>query len=477
MLLYKREVHFAKKDKITVGIDILSTTLFQGDSLVEEVFSRKDPESAKDITARLVSAGYSSRDSKQTIEELVEAELLCKNADIDIDQSDNVVKEDVMGGISLNISHVCNMTCSYCFGDGGSYGGPETKMTLSVTKKAIEYLYSHCGDRKECMIGFFGGEPLTNWPILRESILYSEQIAKTKEIRTIYFITTNATLVTRKMLEFLEKYDTKLVISIDGPEFIHDQERKTKAGKGTYQLVKDKVTLIAEFPKIAVQARPTITPLGSGYVENIYQHIVTDLGIARVHARPQSSFGSQRGLNAKETAEFVLGIDKSIDWMLSEAQDERFVGVINVLKYVNILYHRIVRHYHCGAGTSVLSISPDGSVFPCPRFTGEKEFLLGNIITNVSSDYRLRFFQNGVMSRDECKTCWARHICGGGCCYMHWNKSGSINYNNEEWCNLTRGQIDLAMIVYAKVLDLPDEGDQFFSNFTPNLPSEFNEER
>jgi uncharacterized protein len=478
MILHKREVHFTKRGGTTTGLDVLSSTLFVANPIVETIFSCAEDETKEEILGRLRKTGYKLQDSEEIISDLMEAELLSPNPDSpNHDESDDTVPENVLGGITLNISHLCNMNCGYCFGAGGSYGGPSTVMTMGVAEKAMEYLYSHCGNRKECMVGFFGGEPFTNWNILQKSILLSEEICSNRGIKTLYFITTNGTLITPKHLKFLEKFDTKLVISVDGPEFIHDKERKTKDGRGTYKTVKEKIQLVTNFPRIAVQGRPTVTPFASSFVLEIYHHLVRDLGITRVHARSQSACGTTRGLDPEETANFVLGIEEATDWMMSEISEGRTVGVINVLKYVNILYYRVVRHYHCGGGTSALSVAPDGSVYPCPRFTGEKDFFLGNIMDEVFASQRLRFFQNGVLRREGCRKCWARHICGGGCYYMHWKKNGLMGINDEEWCQLTRGQIDLAIATYSRILELPDGGNLFFSKFAPNLPSEFVEEK
>ena len=100
-----------------------------------------------------------------------------------------------------------------------------------------------------------------NWDVLKKSILYSEKKAKNRRI--VYFVTTNATLLTKEYLQFLNQFNVKLVVSIDGPEFVHNKERRFISGKGSYYAVKNNIRKLSKFPNISVQARPTITPYAS----------------------------------------------------------------------------------------------------------------------------------------------------------------------------------------------------------------------
>ncbi len=476
MILHKNKVHLIYEEGNCIGLDIFNSTVFVVDELGSQILSRQKSEKKEDIISRLLFLGYKEKEIRDVINELIKVGLLNRNpASEPFDESENEIGENILGGISLNISHKCNMKCGYCFGGGGSYNGPASNMSWLVAKKAIDYFYSHCGNKKECLIGFFGGEPFMNWDVLKKSILYSEKKAKNRRI--VYFVTTNATLLTKEYLQFLNQFNVKLVVSIDGPEFVHNKERRFISGKGSYYAVKNNIRKLSKFPNISVQARPTITPYASNFVSLIYRHIVLNLGIKRIHARSQSAYGLSRGLNNDECDKFSKGIEEAARWMVSAANNKEYIGIINVSKFINILYFRITRQFHCGAGTSVLSFSPNGTIYPCPRFTGEQDFVLGNIQKNDFRDIRKVFFQNGVLRRPGCADCWAKYICGGGCYYMHWKKHGDIVKNDEDWCKTTRREIEIAMKAYLKIVSQKDRGQNFFSVFTPTFPSEFTEEK
>lgn len=477
-MLYKNNVHIVSDNKEYIGLDINSSTVFVVDELGKKILSKSNPENRDEIVSRMQLIGYQPVEIAEAINEFNKVGLIShRPIETPIDEAEDKVDENVLGGVSLSTSHNCNMNCGYCFGGGGTYNGPIENMSTLVAKKAIDYLHLHRGNRSECFISFFGGEPLMNWRTLKESVLYAEKKSKNK-IHITYFITTNATLLTHEHLKFLDQFDVRLVVSIDGPDFIHDKERKLISGAATHNIVRDNIKKLSQYHNIIVQARPTITPYASNFVELIYRHIISDLGIKRVHARSQSAYGQNRGLNRNEVIKFAEGIEETAKWMTTAARDGEHIGIINVLKYMNMFYFRTVRQYHCGGGTSVLSVAPNGTIYPCPRFTGEQDFVLGNIVGGeFNNDRRLIFFRNGVLRRQKCINCWARYICAGGCYYMHWKKHGNIFSNDDVWCELTKREIEIAMKTYAQITTQKDSGQSFFDTFPPTLPSEFIEER
>jgi uncharacterized protein len=276
-------------------------------------------------------------------------------------------------------------------------------------------------------------------------------------------------MVTPKMLEFLNKFDVKLVFSLDGPIDIHDHERKFRDGGGTYKIVEKNLVSTLKYPNIEVQIRPTITSQSCGRLEEIYAHF-RKLGFYRMHTAPECASGPRPGLSQKEYALFEKGLENLVKDMLDASNSQDYWGVLNVLKFINMLYYGIIRRYYCGAGVSVMSVSPDGSIYPCPRFTGIKSFLLGNVFSGVEKEKQRVFLDNDVQSRSECSGCWARYICGGGCLHMHWKADHSLKKNDPNWCKWTKKCIELAVQAYAK---LQEEGrdrmKEYFVRYTPYL--------
>jgi len=383
--------------------------------------------------------------------------------------------ETAVGGISFNISHRCNMQCSYCFGDGGCYGGSAIDMDKKVLVAGIDYLFANCRNLRHCIISFFGGEPFLNWDMMCWGITHAQSIADQRDIELTFFITTNGTLLTRKRIDFLARRNIKLVISIDGPKEIHDRERKFVGGSGTYDIIERNVKLaLQQYPNISIQVRPTITSYSCGKIREIYYHL-RSIGIDKMHARPESKFGKRSGLLLDDYQLLSSGLEELTVEMINASNNGEYWGLINVLKFLNMLYFSVIKHDYCGAGISMISVSPDCSVFPCPRFTGEEEFLIGIILTGLDNEKRQIFLNNSVDNRIECQGCWARFICGGGCLYMHWKTTGSSQRNDIVWCEWTRRSIETAIRAYARLQEGEDDRmKEFFILHTPLL-SDFGE--
>ena len=117
-------------------------------------------------------------------------------------------------------------------------------MTWETAKKAIDFLREHSVDSPEVNIGFYGGEPLLEFPLLKKAVEYSEQQFEGKKLT--FNITTNGTLLNDEMIYFFQDHDVSLMISLDGPKEINDKNRVFANGKGTFDTVAKQISRIRE---------------------------------------------------------------------------------------------------------------------------------------------------------------------------------------------------------------------------------------
>ncbi len=472
---YRRELHFLRGfDRNPIAFDVGTSSVIYLDKITYAILSGGS-EIEESLFVRKHDNIFPQKAIKLAFRELINIGILSSKPQEKQTFPRVSLEETTIGGVSFNISHRCNMQCGYCFGGGGCYGGLAIDMDKKVLKAGIDHLFANCHDLNHCIISFFGGEPFLNWEMMRWGITYAQSIADQRDIELTFFITTNGTLLVRKKMDFLDRRNVKLIVSIDGPEEIHNQERKFIGGSGSYDVIERNVKLILQqYPDISIQVRPTITSYSCGKIKTIYHHF-RSIGIERMHARPESKYGRRPGLSLEEYQLLSSGLEELTIDMIDASNNGEYWGIINVLKFLNMLYFSVVRHDYCGAGVSVISISPDGSVFPCPRFTGEKEFLLGNILTGLNNDKGFIFLNNSVDNRLDCQNCWARYICGGGCFYMHWTATGDYQRNDIMWCEWTRRSIETAIKAYAQLQDGGnDKMKEFFVRHAPLL-SDFGE--
>lgn len=134
----------------------------------------------------------------------------------------------------------CNLRCKYCV-FSGHYSHHRTAAPKYLSREtafqAVDYLWKLLGNRrkKEFVFSFFGGEPLLNFPVMEETTAYIRHVFRDWKIR--FFVTTNFTLLTDAMLDFLLRENYHLTISLDGPPASHDAKRVFSDGSGSFATV------------------------------------------------------------------------------------------------------------------------------------------------------------------------------------------------------------------------------------------------
>ncbi|MFI3173127.1 MAG: radical SAM protein, partial [Eubacteriales bacterium] len=153
--------------------------------------------------------------------------------------------------IILQVTQNCNLRCSYCAYSGGYVNRVHNnkRMSRDIAKKGIDFLIKHSRDCDVVSIGFYGGEPLLEFELIKYCINYAIENIEDKVVK--YNLTTNATLLNREIIEFFEKYDVNIMISLDGPEEIHNKNRRfADNNTGSYDAILERLQLIKdEYPK------------------------------------------------------------------------------------------------------------------------------------------------------------------------------------------------------------------------------------
>ena len=108
----------------------------------------------------------------------------------------------------------------------------------------------------------------------------------------------------------------------------------------------------------------------------------------------------------------------------------------------------------CGSGSEYLAVTPWGDLYPCHQFVGTDGFLLGNVETGVTRPDLVEQFKGcNVYAKEECKKCFARFYCSGGCAANAWNFTGSINGVYDIGCRLQRKRVECALMIKAALAE------------------------
>lgn len=358
----------------------------------------------------------------------------------------------------LNVTNQCNLACTYCYEFGAdkisTQVGKPKYMTPETAKASVEFLLSGSGNREAVHITFFGGETLMNFRLLRETVGYANERAAAAGRKITYSLTTNATLLTDEIIDFLSDNAVGVTVSMDGPQEMQDARRVYKNGKGSFAVMEPRLRrLIARHRTRAITARVTLTK-GVTDVIAIYRYLKDDIGFHEVGFAPVTTSGEERdwSLNGDDMAGVLAGFHALADEWLAYALQGRSHGFTNVSETISELISGTNKSHPCGAGLGLLGVSPSGDLSPCHRFTDADTHTLGHISTGLDQAKREDFLTRGhVAAKYECGSCWARPLCAGGCHHEAFVRYGDTGHANLHYCDWIREWTDRCLGIYGEI--------------------------
>ncbi len=362
------------------------------------------------------------------------------------ERSGNVIK-----ALCLHIAHTCNLNCSYCFASQGKYNGERAVMSFEVGKQALDFLIANSGTRHNLEVDFFGGEPLMNWQVVKDLVLYARSIEKQHNKNFRFTLTTNGILIDDDVIDFCNKEMSNVVLSLDGRKEVHDRYRVDYAGNGSWEKVVPKFQkLVAARGGKNYYMRGTFTHANPDFLNDI--KCMLDLGFTELSMEPVVCPKDDPEALTPEDIEIIKDqYDQLAELMRQRRKEGRpftFYHYMIDLKGGPCIYKRISG---CGSGTEYMAVTPWGDLYPCHQFVGDESYKLGDIWNGVSNHERQEEFRScNVYARPECADCWAKLWCSGGCAANALHASGSIRGIYEAGCELFRKRIECAIMLQAE---------------------------
>ena len=380
------------------------------------------------------------------IEELRRRGLLfAKDA---FDGIEKPVSELSIKALCMNVSHMCNMTCSYCFASGGGFGGDPALMSLETGKRVIDFLIENSKGRKKLDIDFFGGEPLLNWNVVKDIVSYARKKERENGKEFRFTLTTNGMLINEDVIEFTTKEMHNVVLSLDGRRKVNDAVRRFPDGRGSYDTVLPKIKkLVDARDGKGYYIRGTYTRDNLDFAKDILH--MADLGFEELSLEPVVARpGAPLALTNDDLPTLFEQYESLAAEMIRRKKEARgftFYHYKLDLTGGPCIYKRLAG---CGVGTEYLAVTPDGDLYPCHQFIGEKSFLMGDIWRGITNEkLRDEFAGCGIYSRPECKDCWARLYCSGGCAANAFYDTGSIKGVYSLGCELFKKRLECAIMM------------------------------
>jgi uncharacterized protein len=357
----------------------------------------------------------------------------------------------------MNLTNQCNLSCQYCYEFGeDKVATPEGKpkfMDFETASASVDYLFTQSAGRHGVHITFFGGETLMNFPMLKKVVDYAKQKAAAQGRSIDFSLTTNATLLTPAIIEYLSANEVGVTVSMDGDKASHDQFRVFSNGKGSYDIVEPRVrALIKDHKTRPIVARVTMTSQAMD-VLGTYRHLKNDLGFHEIGFAPVTTSPDRlysidnRGLDSVLDQFGVLASE-----YLAHALRGEHHGFSNVSDTLAELHQGVNKSHPCGAGLGLVGVGPSGDIAPCHRFVDSDQHMLGHVSTGIDKAKQNDFLSRGhIQVKADCSTCWARPVCAGGCHHEAYVRYGDTGHPNLHYCDWIRGWTNTCLEIYGAI--------------------------
>ena len=437
-------------------MDICSGSVHAVDDIAYDIISQFSENDRESIISALTEKYSSKNVSKKDIEECYEQIVSLKNegklfAPDTFEPMAGKLKEKTSGvvkALCLHIAHTCNLNCEYCFASQGKYKGERAVMSFEVGKRALDWLIENSGSRKNLEVDFFGGEPLMNFEVVKRLVAYARSIEKEKGKNFRFTLTTNGLLIDDDVIDFANKEMSNVVLSLDGRKEIHDRFRVDYNGNGSF----DKI--VPKFQKLVkargnknYYMRGTFTHANPDFLEDI--KVMLDLGFTELSMEPVvCAAGDPSELTPEDITVVMEQYEKLAFLMLQKEKEGKpftFYHYMIDLTGGPCIYKRISG---CGSGTEYMAVTPWGDLYPCHQFVGDEKFKLGDIYKGVTNlTVQNSFKECNVYAREDCRNCWARLYCSGGCAANAYHATGSVKGIYMAGCELFKKRMECAIMV------------------------------
>ncbi|MCQ2417328.1 MAG: thioether cross-link-forming SCIFF peptide maturase [Oscillospiraceae bacterium] len=353
----------------------------------------------------------------------------------------------VVKALCLHIAHTCNLNCSYCFASQGKYHGERAVMSFETGKRALDFLVENSGTRKNLEVDFFGGEPLMNFQVVKDLVAYARSIEKQANKNFRFTLTTNGLMIDDDVIDFANRECSNVVLSLDGRKEIHDRYRVDYAGNGSWEKIVPKFQqMVKARGGKNYYMRGTFTHANPDFLEDI--KVMLNLGFRELSMEPVVAAPGDAAALTEEDLQIVMEqYEKLAELMIQKRKEGdpfTFYHYMIDLTDGPCIYKRISG---CGSGTEYMAVTPWGDLYPCHQFVGEEGFKLGNIWDGVdNTTVQDCFMECNVYAREECRDCWARLYCSGGCAANAFHATGSVKGVYEPGCRLFRKRMECAIM-------------------------------
>ena len=449
-------IHQYQLNGYNIVLDICSGSVHCVDELAYDVIALYQTHTADDIVAAMLAkyAGCPEVTEEEVRACLEDVESLKKagklfSPDLYANKAyDFKNRHTDIKALCLHVAHSCNLNCEYCFAAQGKFHGEDALMSFETGKRALDFLMEHSGARRNLEVDFFGGEPLLNFQVCKDLVAYARSVEKERGKNFRFTLTTNGVLLDDDVIRWANQECHNVVLSLDGRKEVHDHLRKDLAGNGSYDRI------IPRFQKLVTARggkgyymRGTFTHNNLDFTNDLFH--MAGLGFTELSMEPVvCAPGEPYAITEEDLPTLFDQYELLAKDMIRREEAGKpitFYHYMIDLAGGPCIYKRMAG---CGSGTEYMAVTPWGDLYPCHQFVGDADYKLGDIWTGVTNTaIQDQFKLCNAVARPECKDCWARLYCSGGCAANAYHATGHIQGVYEQGCQLFKKRMECAIMI------------------------------
>ncbi len=454
-------IHRFQNNGYAIVLDVNSGAVHVVDDLVYDLLGQLDEnsetmeETCPPSVVDALAEQYPAEEIRETYDELLAlhraGQLFSKD---DYEQFADRMVRSPLKAMCLHVSHDCNLRCKYCFAGQGVYGGEKKIMSAEVARAAIDFLIERSQGRRNLELDFFGGEPLMNFGVVKETVEYARGLEKKHGKVFRFTMTTNGVLLNDEIAEYLNREMNNVVLSLDGRREINDAMRPNAGGKGSYDAIVPKYQrFVAQRGDRDYYVRGTFTKNNLDFTTDVLH--MASLGFDQVSVEPVVSDPKLPfSIREEDLPRVFEEYDTLVKAVLAKKKAGEGFNFFHFMLDLDQGPCAIKRLRGCGCGNEYAAVDPDGGVFPCHQFVGQPEWRMGDVLTGeYNLEMKDRFAHSTVYDKQSCRTCWAKFYCSGGCNANNQQYEGDILRSHRLSCELEKKRLECAIMIKAALAD------------------------
>jgi uncharacterized protein len=447
-------IHKYKLNGYNIVLDVNSGAVHVVDELtydlLDNVMPPFSPECPENVVKKLLRY-YSAEDICSCYEEITQlyGEGLLFSED-DYEKFTKYAVASPVKAMCLLVSQDCNLRCEYCFASTGDFGLGRKLMDLETGKKAIDFLLEKSADRQNLEVDFFGGEPLMNFEVVKGITEYARSKEKEFGKNFRFTITTNGMLLDDAKIDYINKEMSNVVLSIDGRKEVNDRVRARVDGSGSYdRILPAYKKLVEKRGEKEYYVRGTFTKYNLDFADDVFH--LYEQGFDQISVEPVVCDSKMPyAITERDLPKIFSEYERLAGKIIDGAKEGKRFNFFHFMLDLDQGPCAIKRLRGCGCGNEYVAVTPDGDIYPCHQFVGIEDWKMGNLNDDSFDESRKDYFAKAhIYSKKECKTCWARFYCSGGCNANNLIYAGDVHSAHKFSCEIEKKRLECAIMLKA----------------------------